>query len=45
MQKLTKPGNVQITPVGHTNSGTFGTDPNKRVKGRGEVPTPLTFGK
>jgi hypothetical protein len=45
MQKVTKPGNVQITPVGHTTNGKFGSEPNAKVRGRSEQPTPQTFGK
>lgn len=39
-----KPGNVKITPVGHTSGTKFGTNPSVQEKGA-STPTPLTFGK
>ena len=45
MQKPSKPGNVKITPVGHTSNNSFGITPDARVKGRPTDPSPLTFGK
>jgi len=45
MQKPSKPGNVKITPVGHTTIPAFGLDPNAKVKGRPVEPSPITFGK
>ena len=44
MQKPTKPGNISITRVGHTTNQSFGNSPDVRVKGRSELPAPLTFG-
>lgn len=45
MQKPTAPGNVKITPVGHTQNGAFGITPDAKVKGRPTQPSPITFGK
>ena len=45
MQKMTKPGNVPITRVGHTYSTQHGSDPNAQVRGRPSQPTPEVFGK
>jgi len=42
--KPSKPGNVQITKVGHTFDGKFGINPNAQEKGQ-TTPTPQTFGK
>lgn len=39
-----KPGNVKITPVGHTFDGKFGNTPNAQEKGKSS-PTTQTFGK
>lgn len=42
MAKLDKPskaGGVKITPVGHTFSGKFGSNPNAKVRGRSTTPT------
>ena len=39
-----KPGNVQITKVGHTFDKKFGNDPNVQERGK-DTPTPITFGK
>ena len=44
-QRPSKPGNVMITPVGHTASHTFGNTPDAKVVGRTTEPTALTFGK
>lgn len=40
-----KPGNVKITPVGHTFDGKFGNNPNVQERGKSGTPTPQTFGK
>lgn len=45
MKPITKAGKVDITKVGHTTSGQFGTDPNAQVRGRDKTPTPLSHGK
>jgi hypothetical protein len=44
INKPSKPGNVKITPVGHTYSGKHGSNPNATVRG-GSKPTEQTFGK
>jgi hypothetical protein len=43
--KPSKPGNVQITKIGHTFSGSHGSNPSAKVKGVSTTPTPITFGK
>ncbi len=42
--KPTKPGNVQITKVGHTISSKFGQSPTMKAKGDESI-TPISFGK
>lgn len=45
IRKPSKPGNLKITPVGHTYSGRHGIDPNAKVRGGSSQPTQQTFGK
>ncbi len=45
MQKQSKPGNVKITPIGHTTSGKHGSVPNAKVRGGSTEPSPMSFGK
>lgn len=42
--KITKAGSVDITPVGHTQSGKFGVSTTAKVRGRSTTPSPITFG-
>lgn len=44
MRKPTNSGNTKITPVGHTYSGKFGSDPNCKTRGRSGQPTEQRFG-
>jgi hypothetical protein len=44
-QSIGKTGGASIKKVGHTFSGSFGVDPNAKVKGRPTTPTDITFGK
>jgi hypothetical protein len=44
MQKPTKTGSVRISPVGHTYSGKFGSQPNAQPRGRSGKPTEQKFG-
>jgi hypothetical protein len=34
---------TRITPIGHTFSGKFGSEPNAKVRGRGTEPTEQSF--
>ena len=40
-----KTGSAPIKKVGHTYSGTFGSEPNAKTKGTPVNPTDQTFGK
>ena len=42
-KSIGKTGSAPIKKVGHTFSGQFGSDPNAKVKGRGNEPTEQTF--
>lgn len=39
-----KTGNAELKKVGHTHSNVFGSEPDAKVRGRAEEPTPQTFG-
>lgn len=45
IRKPTKPGSIDITPVGHTFSGRDGSTPLAKTRGGRDQPTPITFGK
>ena len=44
-KEIGKTGSAPIKKVGPTFSGNFGSDPHAKVKGRGQEPSDLTFGK
>ena len=44
MQKPSKPGNIMITRIGHTQNDSFGSSPSRNVRGRPTDPSPIVFG-